>query len=187
MQDMSHRIGNSLSLVTGFLDLQARASKSEEVKSALAAARQRVFSIASAQRRMRLAMDSDTVESVGFFDTLIEDFRNALPDHRISIVASIAPGSLPSQDAIAFGVILNELIANAIKHAWDPGDQGEQDARVMMVKDDGRGQVREDTTGGLGQVLIQSLIQSLHGQIKHERVRDDAERPGLRVTVRAPV
>jgi two-component sensor histidine kinase len=195
LQDMSHRIGNSLSLVTGFLDLQARASKSEEVKSALAAARQRVFSIASAQRRMRLAMDVDTVEALGYFGALIDDFHAALPDDRIAIDAHIADISLSSQDASAFGVILNELLANAVKHAWGEGERGqikiafshEGNDHIMRITDDGRGSKREDSSGGLGKILVESLVQSIQGTLTIAPASQDARRPGLVCTVRAPV
>jgi two-component sensor histidine kinase len=195
IQDMSHRIGNSLSLVTGFLDLQARASKSEEVKGALSAARQRVFSIASAQRRMRLAMDTDTVEAASFFETLIEDFRNALPDDRIEITAEIAPVSVSSQDASAFAVIINELLANAIKHAWPGGETGtlnvkfarEGDDHVLRVTDDGQGSNREDSSGGLGKILVESLVQSLDGSLTMTPINEGSDRPGLLCIVRAPV
>lgn len=195
IQDMSHRIGNALSLVTGFLDLQARASKSEEVKSALSAARQRVFSIASAQRRMRLAMDTDTVDAASFFETLIEDFRHALPDERIMITADIAPVSVSSEDASAFAVILNELLANAIKHAWPSGEHGalavkfarEGDDHVLRVTDDGQGSNREDSSGGLGKILVESLVQSLQGTLSMAPIKKGSDRPGLLCIVRAPV
>jgi two-component sensor histidine kinase/CHASE3 domain sensor protein len=195
IQDVSHRVGNSLSLVTSFLDLQARQSKSEEVKTALAAARQRVFSIAAAQRRMRLAMDSDTVDSQPFFEALIDDFRHALPDARISIETDIQNVALASQDASAFGVIINELLANAIKHAWAPNETGalsvtfaQQDGNnVLRVSDDGAGGGREDDTGGLGKVLVQSLVQSIKGALETKPAREDGARPGLAATVRAPV
>mgnify|MGYP000958546767 CR=1 FL=1 len=195
IQDMSHRIGNSLSLVTSFLDLQARQSKSEEVKTALAAARQRVFSIATAQRRMRLAMDSDTVEARHFFETLIDDFRHSLPDDRITIETELRNVALKSQDASAFGVILNELLANAAKHAWNASERGSisviftqiDEENVLRISDDGRGGGRQDSAGGLGQVLVQSLVQSMKGTLETAPVTNDPERPGLCAVVRAPV
>jgi two-component sensor histidine kinase len=195
LQDMSHRVGNSLSLVTGFLDLQARASRTDEVKRALAAARQRVSSIASAQRRMRLAMDSDTVESESFFSALIDDLRQTVPDDRIAIRASIARVSLASQDASAFGVILNELLANALKHAWSPTDAGavtvaftqSESENILSVVDDGRGHDREDGAAGLGRILVESLVQSIDGALETGPVSADPDRPGLSCVVRAPI
>ncbi len=186
IQDMSHRVGNALSLVTGFLDLQARASRSEEVKAALAAARQRVFSIASAQRRMRIAMDSDSVEVESYFGSIVDDFRANLPDDRIHVSQTFTPETLPSEDAAAFGVILNEWLANAAKHAFGAGEPGaitvafgrRDGARVLSVCDDGYGVPAEDAAGGLGRILVESLATSLRARIENERAREDPHRPG---------
>ena len=138
---------------------------------------------------------SDTVDSQPFFEALIDDFRHALPDARISIDADIQNVALDSQDASAFGVIINELLANAIKHAWRPGETGALSVtfaqrggeNVLGVSDDGHGGGRDDSAAGLGKVLVELLVQSIKGALETTPACEDAARPGLTATIRAPM
>lgn len=79
----NHRIGNSLATVSSLLGLQLRQTRSEEARSALSAARDRVQTVSTAHRRLRLGEDIKIdAYRREFLETVIEDIRNAIGEDR---------------------------------------------------------------------------------------------------------
>jgi two-component sensor histidine kinase len=187
LADVNHRIGNNLQLVSSMLGLHARLAVGEEARSALHAARNQVQAIASAQRRLRIVGDGDEVEIQSFLEGLIQDFRETLTDERpITIEFTGGRAKVPSKVAVCIGVITNELINNAVKHAFDDEDDGRiqvslhasDDGRIeeLVVADDGKGISKSAQGGGLGGRIVQTLSQSLNAVMTVE-----AANPGTRV------
>ncbi|PWL16907.1 histidine kinase [Falsochrobactrum shanghaiense] len=197
LQDSNHRIGNSLATVSSLLGLQLRQTRNEEARAALSAARDRVQTVSTAHRRLRLGEDMESTRVDEFLQTVIDDIRNAVgEDRKISFETEFAPLDLKARDVTTIGIIVGELITNSIKHAF----RGRKDGRVLVrfkldedshvpaliVEDNGVGwQAAEaEKTGeqnGLGMLVVEQLCMQFGGK----PIYDEADGgTGTRVTVR---
>ena len=195
LQDTNHRIGNSLATVSSLLGLQMRQARSEDARAALSAARDRVQTVSTAHRRLRLGEDMETARVDEFLTTVVNDIRNAIgQDREIEIVTDFAQLDLKARDVTTIGIIVGELVTNAIKHAFKgrPGGQisvsFQADADgvpVLAVEDDGVGWGAEGAKpsdkNGLGTLVVEQLCM----QFGEKPVYGEAVgRPGTRVSVR---
>lgn len=194
LQDTNHRIGNSLATVSSLLGLQMNRSRSDEVKAALDAARARVQAIASGHRRLRLGSDLETTQAEDFLSEVVEDLRSALPaGGRIGLETRLEPLTIPARDATTLGIMVGELVTNAVKHAF-PGERagrvvvvfetGGEGTPVLAVEDDGEGIGPDavETGGGLGATIIRQLALQFGGEPHYMPGRDG----GTRVEVSLP-
>jgi two-component sensor histidine kinase/CHASE3 domain sensor protein len=191
LQDTNHRIGNSLATVSSLLALQMMRSKSEPVRSALEAARLRVHAVASAHRRLRLGDDLETASADEFLLAVIEDIADTqVNEERVKIVSDLAPIEVGARDATTLGILVGELVTNALKYAF-PEDRGGtitvtlgrdgNGVPVLSVKDDGVGLPSAEDSGepGLGSVIVRQLSEQFGG-VPDYRVPDGG---GTEVTI----
>lgn len=174
LQDTNHRIGNSLATVSSLLGLQLARSGSDEVKTALEAAQGRVLAIASAHRRLRLGADLETTDAADFLSAVVEDLITTVPaDRPIAFHQDFSPMIIPARDATTLGIVVSELVTNAVKHAFLPGAAGNiwirfmkspEQAVELRVEDDGQGLPEGSATGsGLGALIIKQLARQFGG------------------------
>lgn len=193
LQDTNHRIGNSLATVSSLLGLQLLRSRSDEVRDALEAARSRVHAIASAHRRLRLGSDLETASADEFLGAVIEDMQATAITGGPAVSGQIEPIVIAARDATTIGIVVGELVTNALKHAFPDGRAGsivvefKRDAAgvpTLVVSDDGVGlpDGAESGEGGLGSVIIKQLATQLGGTPRYER----REGGGLAVTLPLP-
>lgn len=192
LQDTSHRIGNSLATVSSLLALQLMRTRSEEVRVALEAARLRVHAIASAHRRLRLGDDMESASAEEFLSAVLEDITTTQTyGGRITIEGKIHPIEVSSRDATTLGILVGELVTNALKHAFPDDRQGRvvvalyRDADgvpTLKVCDDGVGLPEGQDEGGLGSVIIRQLSGQFGGEPRYASVPNG----GLEVVVAMP-
>jgi len=194
MREVNHRVGNSLQLIASLLTLQSNASGDARVKAALGDATGRVLAIAQVHRRLYTSDDVQKVAIDQYLSALVEDLRRSTTEvnslSQLSIEAE--PVSINPDRAVALGVIVNELVFNAVKYAY-PNGQGpirvklsrtDEDTAMVSVEDDGVGyhQTTNPTSTGLGQRIVNSMADKVNGVILH----DDTSR-GTRITVSFPL
>ncbi len=194
LRDVNHRVGNNLAMVSSLLNMQSRAESSEDVKRALANARERIHAIAAGQRRMRLNIETDEVEARPYLEEAITAIRETQPTPKIAVELDMPDMVVSGRDALSYVVLINELVTNALKHAF-PGDisgrvrvtmsPATDDApRRLVIEDDGVGLASaEGTVRGIGQVVVENLVRGLRAKLTAGPARDDAERPGHRVEI----
>ncbi len=174
LQDTNHRIGNSLATVSSLLGLQLARSGSEEVRTALEAAQGRVHAIASAHRRLRLGADLETTDAADFLAAVVDDLATTVPaDKPIAFHQDIATMVIAARDATTLGIVVSELVTNAVKHAFGPGQAGQIWIRFLRsadgvpelrIEDDGQGLPEGGAIGnGLGAVIIKQLARQFGG------------------------
>lgn len=194
LQDTNHRIGNSLATVSSLLALQMMRTRSSEVQSALEAARLRVHAIAAAHRRLRLGSDLESASAEEFLSAVIEDITNTqIEDGRITLSGEFEPIEVRSRDATTLGILVGELVTNALKHAFPDGRPGRISVRLfrngegvptLSVTDDGIGMSLDEPESehGLGSVIVQQLA----GQFDGEPNYGPAAGGGLEVSIVLP-
>lgn len=180
LQDANHRIGNSLATVSSLLGLQLLRSKSEEVRAALEAARSRVHAIASAHRRLRLGGDFETASADEFLGAVLEDIAATASDAKnVQLSGDFDPIVVGARDATTLGILVAELVTNAVKHAFPAGRSGtitvtlkrdDNGVPTLRVLDDGVGISGEPVPGdgGLGSVIVRQLATQFGGEPLYE-------------------
>ena len=193
LQETSHRIGNSLATVSSLLGLQLLRSSSKEVQTALESARARVHAIAAAHRRLRLGHDLETASTDDFLDAVLEDLSTTISSaDQISLSGQIDPITISARDATTLGILLSEIVTNAIKHAFPHGAGGTievqlkrvNDVPTLSVLDDGVGMPANGTgdQSGLGSVIIKQLSSQFGGTPIYE----PGSSGGLLITIPLP-
>ncbi len=192
LQDTNHRIGNSLATVSSLLGLQLARTGSDEVRNALEAAQLRVQAIASGHRRLRLGADLETTDAAEFLADVIDDLAITVPPGKqVQFEKHLQEMIIPARDATTLGIVVSELVTNALKHAFAEGQGGTIYVRfgrpmggmtLLTVEDDGKGLVAggED---GLGALIVKQLARQFGGGEPEYRERDGG---GTSVTVQLP-
>lgn len=190
-REMSHRVKNSLAIVASLLALQARAAEDPAVQMALADARSRVEAIASVHDQLWRQGDKDGDKAAGegegvpgeldlapFLEKLVANLASGVPCQRLACTA--CPQRISADRAIPIGLLVNELVTNALKYAYPPETHpggGEIRVRaerqpgslVVEVADDGIGLPAEFEIGrnskSLGMRVVGSLTRQLGGSL----------------------
>jgi len=188
LQELQHRVANSLQIIASVLMQSARRVQSEETREHLHDAHHRVMSIAALQQQL-MTSTLDAVELHPYFIDLCRSIgASMIRDHNQLSIDVTADDSVAGADiSVSLGLIVTELVINALKHAFPeqkPGiisvDYASDGADwSLSVADDGVG-MPADTAAppGLGTSIIEALARKLSATVV---VSDEA--PGTRVTV----
>jgi two-component sensor histidine kinase len=199
LRDVTHRIGNTLALVVGFINLHTRHTTDPVAVRILTGARDRIHAIASAQRRINVVNDLELVRIDTLIQAVMTDVVAATAEDRVKLSVDIPPLLAPAQVATSLCVLTQEFVVNSLKHAFNGEAAGTIEVRLrkegdsgaeLVVEDDGAGLPRhaqgeqdEAETEGLGTKIANLLTRQFSGSISYDAAHPDATRPGTRVTV----
>lgn len=175
LKEIHHRVKNNLQVVSSLLSLQARSLKGQEALDALSRGKDRVRSMALIHQNIYQDENLMGVNSQDYIDRLSRSLlaSYSLGSHQIRLKTEIEPLILDIDTVIPLGLILNELITNAIKYAFKPGEMGEisislsrkADVLELVVADNGVGMPAGslDSKKTMGYRLIAAFVQKLKG------------------------
>jgi two-component sensor histidine kinase len=179
LAEMGHRVANSLQIVASILMLKARSVQSVETRGHLEDAHRRVMSVASLQQHLKASAIGEQVELGDYLDTLCETLTGSMIGETSRIIISVVAdeGNVTSDQAVSIGLIVTELVINALKHAFpDPSKSGRVFVKynvhdsgwMLSVADDGVGMqtLSPKKSGGLGTTLVKALSQQLEAEIE---------------------
>jgi two-component sensor histidine kinase len=190
LREVNHRVGNSLQIIASLLHLQASSSPQEEVKAALTNAMGRVAAVAQVHRRLYTSHDLKSVLLNQYLDALLEDLRRSAEGDRMSrLTLKSELVEIDPDRAVAIGIIVNELIMNAVKYAY-PDGAGPIDVEltiegedlVLSVADDGVGLDVENSdprSTGMGQRIVTAMAAKLEASVERDPLH-----AGTRIVVR---
>ena len=181
LREIDHRTRNNYQTVLAMIDLQARRAEDPIVSTALRQVGDRIQAIANASQQ--LAARSADLAAIRLDDHLcglVKQIERGLGRSGIEIDCEVDEATASVEKATSISIIVNELVTNAIKHAFN----GERSGRVLVsgrtgssfeliVTDDGRGieATRKDGHEGLGSKLIESFTRQLGA--KHDITSTD--------------
>jgi two-component sensor histidine kinase len=189
LREVNHRVGNSLQIIASLLHLQASSSTEADVKAALTNAMGRVAAVAQVHRRLYTSHDLKSVLLNQYLEALLEDLRRSAEGNRMSrLTLKAEQVEIDPDRAVAIGIIVNELVMNAVKYAYPDGAgpiyvdlKAQGDDLVLSIADDGVGlNVKTDPRStGMGQRIVTAMAAKLEASVER-----DPSHVGTRVVLR---
>jgi len=192
LHEVNHRVANSLQLVSAFVYMQARNAGNDETRAALGDTQRRIAAIAQVHRRLYTGDSVNRVDMAEYLGSLLTDLEEtwSTPEAPRTLTLSAESLELPTDKAVAVGVIVNELVSNACKYAYAADAAGEVrialkregDKFLLRVEDNGVGMPADGAVKGtgLGTKLINAMAATLKSAVDY-----DAGHAGVRATLLA--
>jgi two-component sensor histidine kinase len=189
LQELNHRVMNSLGMIAAIIGLEARARAPGEGRQALERIGDRVHAVADLYRTLSVARYATEVRADDYLREVVERLSASLGSDAISFRAEIEPIALPTGIAAPLGLAVNELVTNSLKYAFAPGRGGEVRVRVARVGDQIQASVTDDGIGlsganpdeGVGRKLVEAFARQLGGSVETRSER------GTTVVIRFPL
>jgi PAS domain S-box-containing protein len=181
LREVHHRIKNHMSVITGLLFLQSGALKDPAAIAALKDSRSRVQSMMVLYDKLYRSADFRQIPVKGYFTSLIDEIAANFPNRQlVTIEKQIDDFILGAETLSPVGMILNELLTNAMKHAFIGREKGvigislsiKETHVTLIIQDNGVGVPGSIDIGaptGFGMQLIGMLTAQLNGTIRFER------------------
>ena len=190
-RELQHRVANSLQIIASVLMQSARRAGSDESRDHLHKAHNRVLSIAAVQKQLA-ETGEESVKMRPYLTQLCASIGASMIAYpeRLSIVVEVDDSVLPSDESVSLGLIVTELVINALKHAY-PNDRAgtihvryssEPDSWQLEVADDGVGMPpvdSEQAEPGLGTSIVEALVRQ-----RRARITVRSAHPGTVVSIR---
>ncbi len=180
LREVNHRVGNSLQLVSSFMSLQRRELKDEGARAALREAQARIEAVAHVHRRLYTSADVAAVAMEEYLAGLVEELTRSVGagDRAVTVTLRAEPMRLSTDQAVSLGVVVTELVTNAVKYAYGPGQSGEirvhllaegEHHGVLVVEDDGAGMDGGAPKGtGLGGKIVSAMARGLKSAVEFD-------------------
>jgi PAS domain S-box-containing protein len=181
LKEVHHRVKNNMTSAMGFLSLQAGATKNPEVEAVLLEARNRMQSMLVLYDKLYRSENLSVMSVRDYLSPLVDEILAVFPNRAmVRIVKEIGDFDLGVKELSSLGIIVNELLCNAMKHAF-PGTEGgaltvsaanENDHVVVVIEDNGRGIPPAVTFGdssGFGLQVVSMVAGQIGATIRIER------------------
>lgn len=189
LHDINHRIKNQLQVVAGYISLGQRDVADGQAAEVLGSAANRLKVLARVYDRLQFGRETTSVGARGFIEEMVNDLQPGLIGVRpIVLRAEAEAAELSSGRAVTIGLMINELVSNAVRFAFAEDEAGTilvlfrhcEGGFCLEVIDDGHGFRSEARSGSVGQRMLRALVAQLDGTIEW------AGPPGTRVSVTFP-
>ncbi len=182
LKEIHHRVKNNLQVISSLLNLQSKNISDEKALQALNEGRNRVKSMALIHQNLYRDDNLMGVDVQEYIEKLIQSLFTSynIEIHKVALQTNIDKIELDVDTVIPLGLILNELISNALKYAFENVEKGvlqidlqlQNDKLLLRVKDNGKGMDKDKlaTSQSMGYKLIQSFLQKLNATMNIETV-----------------
>ncbi len=189
LQEIQHRVANSLQIIASILLQSARKVQSEETRTHLKSAHSRVMSVAAVQQQLSASSAGD-VELRSYFEQLCKSLGASMiyDPEQLSIVVNVDKTVAKANISVSLGLVVTELVINALKHAFPDQRKGqitvdyhaEGKDWTLEVSDDGVGMSThpDGAKPGLGTGIVEALSNQLAAEITVEDTM-----PGTKVSI----
>ena len=177
--EVQHRVANSLQIIASILLLKARRVQSNDTRLHLRDVHSRVILIADVQRQLCTSGLTDEIDLGPYLSSLCEGLLRSMVanDRAITLKTSTDNTTVRSEDAVSIGLIVTELVINALKHAFPNGREGhiavdftrDRSSWRLSVSDDGVGRQLDSSAPdriGLGTTIVEALARKLKATVQ---------------------
>lgn len=209
-REVNHRVKNNLATVKSLLSIQKSSSSDPEVLHALSEAENRIQSISLTHQLLYGSLDSKTIDTRTYLEELIRGIQDSFQTgtRGVEIQLDVPEVKLEADMIRNIGLIVNEALTNALKHAFNGGggtvritlsqelievstgavSKPGKTRWVLTTEDDGKGipQDKPIPTDSLGFILMESLAENLKGALTVSPAYPEKDHPGTRLTVVFP-
>ncbi len=173
-QELHHRVKNNMQFIISLYRLKLNDELTNTIDTKLKEVENSIKSISTIHEILYDRDDLDSIDTEEYFTILLDELKSTYKAKNIDINldSSVA---VDIHKAIYCGLILNELVTNAFKYAFEKKESGKIDISIkakdkqiiMSIKDDGVGYDKSKKSGGFGLVLVDSLVKNeLKGEVE---------------------
>ena len=173
LQEIHHRVKNNLAVISGLIQLQVYETEDPVVKETLRVSENRIQTMALIHEKLYKSKSLSRISLATYIKDLVEVIRNTISTNKdISVAIDIDDVELTINKAVPFALLVNEVLTNSFKYAFEGRDEGTIEIRVhtennrihAVIQDDGIGLPADILDGkeeSLGMTLIQNFIRQL--------------------------
>ncbi len=197
LKEVHHRVKNNLHIISSLFDLESNQSQNQQALKVFADSQNRIQAMALIHEQLYQAKEFGKVEFGDYIYRLANNLAFFYNDqiHSVQLVVEVEPVQINLETAIACGLLLNELVTNAFKHAFPNSKTGEvriqlnQDADRqfhLQIWDNGIGMPADlnwQTPTSLGLNLVRILAKQLKAQIKFEPLHQNDRQTGTWIQI----
>jgi len=177
IKEVHHRVKNNLQVISSLLNLQGRQTEDEETREAFRDCRNRIRSMALVHEKLYGSKELARIDLADYVRNLTSYLSASYGiEKRVRLRLDLEDAAIGIDKAIPFGLIINELVTNCIKHAFPDGRTGEiridlhpcEGKLKLVLSDNGIGlskKIDDPSTKSLGLNLVQTLVKQLKGTI----------------------
>lgn len=181
LREVHHRVKNNLSVVDSLLSMQTKYVKDAEALKSISDSQRRIHTMALIHEQLHQSQDFGKIDFCEYLQRLVNNLYSSNSDNinHVDLKTELNPVVLDIDMAVSMGLIVNELLTNAFKHAFPHQEQGliavklyksDGDRRLnLIISDDGVGmpaQINLQDTNSLGLRLVRILAQQLRANLK---------------------
>ena len=177
LKEIHHRVKNNLQIVMSLLDIQAKNTTKENLTTFIENSRSRIAAMALIHQNLYLFNSSSCISFQEYLEDLTQSIKNCFGKRSVSIVINTKDITLDLNIAIPLGLIINELVCNALKHGFQNSkgnsiititlSMPDTNQYVLMVSDNGIGMNTFQTkkSKSIGLELVELLVLQIKGTI----------------------
>jgi two-component sensor histidine kinase/Tfp pilus assembly protein PilF len=177
LKEIHHRVKNNLQVVNSLLRLQSKEIKDEEIVAKFRETQKRVITIAALHEKMYRSDNLKHINLREHIESIVEDLVTTYAiEKKIDVELSIEKISIGLRTLVPLGLIINEIIVNALKYAFVDTDEGLIKLQIkqltkssfeMVIGDNGVGLKNDEKASGFGAKLINIFAKQLNGTLDY--------------------
>jgi two-component sensor histidine kinase len=174
LKEIHHRVKNNLQLVMSLLNIQAQDSQQTSIQDFLEKGQARIATMALIHQNLYLSDDFLNINFQSYLEILIDNIKKTFNENKVAIAINSNGNTFGLDTAIPLGLIINEIVCNALKHAFPEDRIGkiqieiqkkEENTFELHIGDNGIGNSKVAKNNSIGLELVTLLVMQLRGKI----------------------
>lgn len=175
LKEIHHRVKNNLQLVMSLLNIQAQDSQNISIADFLEKGQSRIATMSLIHQNLYLSDNFSQIDFQTYLENLVANIKNTFNENKVAISIDTHGNSFDLDTAIPLGLIINEIVCNALKHAFPEDMEGriqiaiqkkESNLFELVIGDNGIGTTVSQKENSIGLELVSLLVMQLRGKIE---------------------